>query len=249
MSQIVSEDPIELVDHSIIKWYSWRFFGFDFHICLGLTQACILEVEGDANRGTQTEELEPGCYVKVLDGSLTDIFAFRCLNRFYDFMSLRYDEFLRIGMILCLSCPQIILVLGWACHLWQSPPVKRIEVSQRVCHTKQFKSRLPDPSHEKNLKSLNKRKFLFFHFVSMFVIPLRVQLFKGYRQCRQPLTFCLVYTSHFAPNSYLYIPRCCMFFAVSWKKQYLSLGFPIICWEGYKKLFGAKYPLRRLSTT
>lgn len=179
-----------------------------------------------------------------------DMFAFRCLNRFYDFMSLRYcDEFLMIGMILWLSCPQIILVLGWACHLWQSPPVKRIEVSQRVCHTKQFKSRLPDPSHEKNLKSLNKKKFLFFHFVSMFVIPLRVQLFKGYRQCRQPLTFCLVYTSHFAPNSYLYIPRCCMFFAVSWKKQYLSLGFPIICWEGYKKLFGAKYPLRRLSTT
>ena len=98
-------------------------------------------------------------------------------------------------------------------RLWRS-----VEVSQQVCHTKQFKSRLPDPSHEKNLKSLNKRKFLFFHFVSMFVIPLRVQLFKGYRQCRQPLTFCLVYTSHFAPNSYLYIPRCCMFFAVSWKK-------------------------------
>ena len=34
-----------------------------------LSKACILEVEGDANRGTQTEELEPGCYVKVLDGA------------------------------------------------------------------------------------------------------------------------------------------------------------------------------------
>jgi len=39
------------------------------------------------------------------------------------------------------------------------------------------------------------------------------------------------------------------------KKQYLSLGFPIICWKLfgikllYKKLLGAKYPLRRLSTT
>ena len=201
------ETPLKLVDHSV-KW-SWRFFGSDSH---GLTQACILEVEGDANRGTQTEKLEPGCYVKVLDGSLTPFWhlwhfwfsMFELILWFY-VMSLIWHivmSFWGLG----LSCRQIILPCSWmgmpsladlACEESRGKPVVATRHSNWSPYY-QTKATCELLIFEKNLKSLNKRQVFFFHFVSVFVIHLRVLCLKS-RKAKDVL-FCTSSLSMLTPR-------------------------------------------------
>lgn len=201
---IVSQDPIELVDHSIIKWNSmifvkifWIWFTRFSLSRLGLAQACILEVEGDANRGTQTEELEPGCYVKVLDGSLTLTF-------------LLFDVWIDSMILWCLW-DIVISFWGWATFMvvmssnlpcsWMGMQ----SLAKPVCEESRGKpAGLPHKTIEVHqIPATRKISNPWLDERKVFVRSCKAKdvLFKGYRPCRQPLTFCLVYIYPGSPKA------------------------------------------------
>ena len=134
-----------------------------------------------------------------------DTFGFRCLNLFHDFMSWVWHivmSFWGLG----LSCRQIILACSWmgmpsladlACEESRGKPVVATRHNNWSPYY-QTKATCELLIFEKNLKSLNKRKVFFFHFVSVFVIHLRVLCLKS-RKAKDVL-FCTSSLSMLTPR-------------------------------------------------